>query len=296
MKWNLSGVTQTLVLAAILTFASGCAVRDNITGPGTPPSTDGKTVNLVISANFPNAVPGSQVLINGTLDPAYDSTNTEARHYLALVGNDGRIVPVTLTVPFNKGLTYTLYYQNTDGTWSPSLDLTVNGTTVTEYNTSNPNARYGVVRIDSYSHLVQYRDDRNKLINLPLTYDGTDAQHPETVAATDSIYYRSTWGWPDDHAMSWNGSAKTVTLTVSKGDTGWVAIRDINHTERVAGVRLGGTLLQHCIPLSPTYRVFQYFVDANGNVINPPGDTRWGTITLHSPRGAGKTVPERRSS
>lgn len=293
MKWNLSGVTQTLVLAAILTFASGCAVRDNITGPGTPPT--GKTSNLNFSATFTNAVPGSQVLINGTLDPKYNMGNTEERHVIGTVGNDGKLVPVTITVNFNKGYTCALFYQNTDNTWGRSLDFTVNNVRVTE-RTVFPNALYGVVRIDSNGNLSQYRDDTGKLTTMTLTYDGVDAQHPEIVGAADSIYFRNSWTWPDDHAMSWNGSAKTATLTVSKGDTGWVSIRDIGYVERVADVKLNGVVLTHLIALSPTYRTFQVNVDANGNVINPPGDTRWGTITLHSPRGAGKTVPERRSS
>ncbi len=292
MKWNLSGVRVTLVLAALL-MLGGCAVRDNITEPGRPPS--GKIGNLAFSAVFPNATPGSQVYINGTLDPNNDPNNTEARHVIGTVGNDNKLVPVSISVRLNYAYTAALFYQNSDGTWARSLDFTVNGVKVTEYSVF-PNAVYGVVRLDSYGQLSQYRDDRAKLISLTLTYDGVDAQHPEVVGAADSIYFRNSWTWPDDHAMSWSGSAKTATLTVSKGDTGWVAIRDVNHTERVAGVWLGGTLLQHCIALSPTYRTFQYFVDANGNVIQLPGDTRWGTITLHTPVSTGRTKQDRRDS
>lgn len=298
MKWNPSGVRVALVLAALLSFG-GCAFKSNITGPGTPP-TGGKTDgNLAISFKFPEETAiGSPVYINGTLDPAYDLTNTEARHVIGTVGNDGKLVPVSISVKFNYAYTAALFYQNTDGTWSRSLDFTINGVKVTERNVF-PNALYGVVRIDSNGNLSQYRDDTAKLTTMTLTYDGMDPlhpEHPEVVGAADSIYFRNSWTWPDDLPMSWNGSAKTATITVSKGDTGWVAIRDVNHAERVANVKLGGVVLAHWIWLSQDYRVAQYFVDTNGNVTQLPADTRWGTITLHTPRSTGKAVPVRRAS
>lgn len=283
------------VAVAMLAAMSGCILsnKDYVTTPGggigDGPSTEFK---LLVAAPEGSRV-GGKVRIQGTLDPLYDVNNTEARHDFSTIGNDGKMVSVTMTVRSNYGYTAAFWFEQDDGTFRRSLDFTVNGTAAKQYVQPYQNMILAIVNVGLDGTLIQ-TDNSARLVQVTIKYTGKEPGNSrlnESVSSTAPPLLKTTWTWPDEVTFTslggtWNASDSSwsAPTTILRGESTWVAIKGPDGSDRTSGVYMnsgGNTQLVNMYTFpGTTYRVFQPFVNTAG-VISQGPDNRNVTVTLH---------------